>query len=386
MSELAVYDPPATLPARVGVPGTQDFDSWTAVASEVIKLANVIYDTPFVPDGLRSGPAVAAAILAGRELGLGPMTSLANVHVIKGKPALSAVLMRALVLAQGHHWRDVEVTDTRAVIEGRRRTETEWTRVIFTDAQAKQAGIALGGYPQDKLYARATSRLARRKFADVIAGMPYSAEELEDGDAGDAGDAGTVTEPVGDGHAPEKPAPRTARRARAANTPPPAPESPPRDAGAHAPAGGPPLPGEEEVPTSGAGDTAATARVSGGPSSESSAPDETGYDTPGTVTTPQLTAIWTVLRQVFKFTDEEKDQARAVAAHIISRAITSTRQMSRNEGVVILDTLANWQETAKQRGEEPRELLAAYLAAATAQDRAEESQDAAGTGDGDGDG
>ena len=219
MTDLAVYEPSLNLPARTGVPGSDEFDSWIAVASDVIKLSNVIFDTPFVPDGLRgSAPAVAAAILAGRELGLPPLTSLANIHVIKGKPSLAAVLMRALIQAQGHQWRDIEVTDTRAVIEARRRNEPEWTRVSFTADQAKTAKINLGDYPQDKLYARATSRLARRKFADVIAGMPYSSEELEDGPA-DVVLAGESYQPLseagtaeGNGAAPAPARPRTAQR------------------------------------------------------------------------------------------------------------------------------------------------------------------------------
>lgn len=250
MSELAVYE--AAPVARVGAPGSEEFDSWIIVAQDVIRLSNVIFDTPFVPDGLRgSAPAVAAAILAGRELGLAPLTSLANIHVIKGKPALSAVLMRALVQAQGHQWADGDVTDTRAVVRGRRKGEAEWTEVVFTADQAKRAGIELGKYPADKLYARATSRLARRKFADVIAGMPYSADELEDGDD-------THTEPAPAEAA--KPAQRTAQRRTA---PPgrdagksgqhPVSPAPDGDAGSRErldrpAASQPPLPGEDELP------------------------------------------------------------------------------------------------------------------------------------------
>jgi len=209
MTEIAVRPPPA-------LAVVSDIDSWTQIAGQVIKLANEIYDTPFVPDGLRgSVPAVAAAILAGRELGLPPLTSLANIHVIKGKPALSAVLMRALIQAQGHQWQDGDVTDTRAVVRARRRGESEWTEVSFTADQAKRARIDLGGYPQDKLYARATSRLARRKFADVIAGMPYSAEELEDGEVPGDGEMPAAGQ-NGNGHKPPETSPRTARRKTAA--------------------------------------------------------------------------------------------------------------------------------------------------------------------------
>jgi hypothetical protein len=241
MSELDVYRPRAEL----AVPAANDTDSWTAVLNEVATLASQIANTPFVPDGLRgSAPAVAAAILSGRELGLGPMTSLANIHVIKGKPALSAALMRALILAQGHQIETVDISDTRAVVRGRRRGEPTWEEASFTADQAKRAHIDLGGYPQDKLYARATSRLARRKFADVIAGMPYSAEELDDGLDDEAA-------PVDSPAAIESAKPRTAqRRARAQSTPP-AQAAPTPVAAAPAPpagAGGdlPPLPGEED--------------------------------------------------------------------------------------------------------------------------------------------
>ncbi len=314
MTDLEIYQPPAGL----AVPVVAEMDSWIAVCSDVIKVANVICDTPFVPDGLRgSGPAVAAAILAGRELSLGPMTSLANIHVIKGKPALSAVLMRALVQAQGHQWQDGDVTDTRAVVRGRRKGESEWTEVSFTADQAKRAGIELGKYPQDKLYARATSRLARRKFADVIAGMPYSAEELEDG-AGDVILAGESYHPLTEAAA-EQPKQRTAqRRQKTAEKPDPAP---PAATASITPADAytdlPPLPGEDE------------------PEHE---PDGAGYDTPGTVTKPQLTKIAVVFGEL-GFARDERDQRLTIAGQIIRRQIGTSNELSRNEASTLIDTL-----------------------------------------------
>ena len=334
MTELAVYQPPS---AEVAVPDARDTDSWIAVCSDVIKVANVIHDTPFVPEGLRgSAPAVAAAILAGRELGIGPMTALQHIHVIKGKPAQSAALMRALILAAGHKIETVDISDTRCVIRGQRKGESSWEEASFTADQARAARIDLGGYPQDKLYARATSRLARRKFADVIAGMPYSAEELEDGADGDGAPA-AVAAPAAEAK------PRTARRrtsqqkpyvddgSKGINMPPaatPAPADPPM----------PPLPGEDE-------------------SSE-----ERDYDSPGTVTTPQLTAIWTVFSKVYGFTADEKEHAREVAGHIAGRELPSTRDMSHNEAKAVLDTLANWREVAEANQESPRDVLIAAMA------------------------
>ena len=213
-ADLEVYQPPAlaVVPPAEG----NDFDSWIAVAGQVVKLAREICDTPFVPDGLRgSAPAVAAAILAGRELGLPPITALQHTHVIKGKIGHTALLMRALIMSEGHDWQDVDVSDVRAVVKGRRKGEAEWAEASFTADQARRARIDLGGYPQDKLYARATVRLARRKFADVILGMPHAAEELEDGDMPDEPPA-PVAGQNGNGQEPPKTAARTARRKTAA--------------------------------------------------------------------------------------------------------------------------------------------------------------------------
>jgi len=158
-----------------------ELDQWVLVVRDISRLASQISDTEFVPQGMRGNPAaVTAAILTGREMGLAPMTALQHIHVIKGKPGKSAEIMRALVLSAGHEIREIESTDTRVILEGRRRGEEQWTRVQFTADQAKRAKIDLGGYPEDKLYARATSRLCRRKFADVVGGIAATIDELED--------------------------------------------------------------------------------------------------------------------------------------------------------------------------------------------------------------
>ena len=169
MTDLVAYEPPNQI-ART--------DSWVSVLGDVGDLATKIAGTEFVPEAMRGKPAaVAAAILTGRELGVPPMTALAHIHIVKGKPGMSAQLMRQLILGAGHELRYVETTNTRCVVEGRRRGQEDWTRVSFTADQAKNARIDLGGYPEDKLVARATSRLARRVFADVLGGLPYLPEE-----------------------------------------------------------------------------------------------------------------------------------------------------------------------------------------------------------------
>jgi len=287
-------------------------DSWIGILAEVADLAAKISTTEFVPDSLRGKPAaIAAAILTGREMGVPPMTALANIHVIKGKPSQSALLMRALVLARGHDIRDIETTDTRCIVEGRRRGEEEWTRVTFTADQAKRAKIDLGGYPEDKLYARATSRLCRRKFADVLGGMPYSAEELRDGDIDlvEPGPTPSALEP------PEEPKRRTAQRKTVTRPPPAAPhtaaEPQPEDTG-------PPLPGED-----------------GYDDNEPPNPEE-APPTTGAITGPQRTKLHTIFGNIG--INDRRERLR-ISSNIVNRKVTSSLDLTKHEATALIDSL-----------------------------------------------
>ena len=164
----------------------RDTDGWAAVLPAVGDLAGKVAQTEFVPDAMRGKPAVvAAAILYGRELGLEPMTSLRSVNIIKGRPALTAEAMRAMVLAAGHDIRFQEMTSARCVIVGRRKGQDETTTVTFTMDDAKKMGVGGGQQyskmPRQMLAARATSELCRLIFADVIGGL-ISDVEAEDAD------------------------------------------------------------------------------------------------------------------------------------------------------------------------------------------------------------
>jgi hypothetical protein len=316
------------------------------------------------------------------------MTSLANIDVIRGKPTQKPLLMRAMILSHGHKWEDVENTDYRAVVRGRRKDESDWTTVTFTADQAKKAGLNLGNWPADKLYARASSRLAKHRFADVIMGIPYTPEDVEDGLDVEV----TVTS---DNEAPaiEAAKPRTAQRKARTQTPSPAaavtpsaaaPSNPPAQAAAGE--GLPPLPGEEEDPTTsgasysarvpGSGSRAKTAEQSpSSPDGSASTPDDTDYDTPGTVTNRQLTAIWTSLSQTYHFGPDEKDAARGVCAQILGIKLASSKELSHSQARTVLDTLAHWKAQAEKEDEDPRGYLMVMLQAA-AEARGEGEPDA----------
>lgn len=161
-------------------------DSWTDVLQPVIDLVNFIGPsaTEFVPKGLNNEGKLAAAVLYSRELGLPPMTGLSSVHVINGRAGISAETMRALIQQAGHQIRVTEMTDSRCVIKGRRRDEDEWVTASYTMNEADRSGDSKKNpnyrtRPAEMLLARASTRLARMAFADVIKGLT-STEELQD--------------------------------------------------------------------------------------------------------------------------------------------------------------------------------------------------------------
>lgn len=163
----------------------RDTDGWVEVLPAVGDLAGKIAGTEFVPDAMRGKPAVvAAAILYGRELDLAPMSALRAINVIKGKPALSAEAMRAMILAAGHEITFQEMTNARCVIVGRRKGQDSTTTVTYTMDDAKRAGLAgqqqYAKMPRQMLAARATAELARLIFADVIGGLVADIEVDDD--------------------------------------------------------------------------------------------------------------------------------------------------------------------------------------------------------------
>ena len=174
---------------------TSEWDSWIYTFAQTCQLAQYIQHTEMVPKEAKGRPdVIAAIILAGREMHIAPMAALTHLFIVRGRLGQSAQMMRAKALAAGHEIVYKEQSDTRVIVWGRRSNSAEWTKVTFTADQARRLGISLGGggrdggyTAEDKLVARATSRLCKRVFADCISGLP-SVDELEDADLVDGGD------------------------------------------------------------------------------------------------------------------------------------------------------------------------------------------------------
>lgn len=181
----AVATQPAnTLPAPAPSAGTTALVQWAQEASLAYDMAQKLAATSFVPQSLRGKPGdIAAAILAGSELGLKPMATLKSIDIIQGTPALRAHAMRGLIQSQGHDIELVESTDTRCVMRGRRAGSEAWQEVEWTVERAQRMGL-LGKdqwkkNPKGMLVARATGDICRLIASDALHGMPYVSEELE---------------------------------------------------------------------------------------------------------------------------------------------------------------------------------------------------------------
>lgn len=134
-----------------------------------------------------STPQQAVAIAAmGAELGWSPMKSLRSIYLVKGNPQISSQAMLGLVYERlpSAEIDTVQNDSEAAVIKARRGPHDSWSEFSFTLADAKRAGLTSkrGGvwdaYTQDMLWARAVSRMCKRKFPDVVQGC-YVVGELE---------------------------------------------------------------------------------------------------------------------------------------------------------------------------------------------------------------
>lgn len=171
------------------------------------EFGQVLVKSGLLPAGIKTPEAAVVIILKGRELGLPPMQALSHVHVINGKPTLSAEVMMAMALQRGHRVVVAESTSEKATVTGQRLESPgkfgPEQKLTFSMEDARTAGVTGNQtwkkYPAAMLRARAISAFMRMFAPDVLMGASYVAEELganvnEDGDIIDV--ESRTTDPV----------------------------------------------------------------------------------------------------------------------------------------------------------------------------------------------
>lgn len=189
MSELQQWEsnevvPNATPSQPVNMPqGVVDLQMWAQELKAAYQLGEALCQTDFVPKEFKGKPeAAAAAILAGKALGLDPMNSLSNIFVVHGKPALYARTMAGMVMDHGHDLYRSVATPEQVTIMARRKGQSEWQEFTWTIQRAKTAGYTSNTkYKTDPiamLTAKAQAEACRTIAPDVLTGVAtYSVEE-----------------------------------------------------------------------------------------------------------------------------------------------------------------------------------------------------------------
>ena len=151
--------------------------------ADLENVAKAMVSSGYFTDSTKVSQAIVK-IMAGREIGVGPFSSMNGIHIIQGKPAFGANIMASKVKSSGrYNYRVTENTDTVCTIEFMEHFNGSWTTIgtsSFSITDAKKAGTKnLDKFPRNMLFARAMSNGVRWYCPDVMNGsVVYTPEEL----------------------------------------------------------------------------------------------------------------------------------------------------------------------------------------------------------------
>lgn len=173
---------PMTVPAVVRQPRAREFQLLT-IADATTFASAVAKADGMIPRAYLGNPGkILACVLAGQELGVGPMASLRAFHIVEGKPVASYDFWIARLRAAGYRVEWPELSSERVTLRltspaGEVHTET-WDK-----ARAQAAGLWGGKdpwrkYPQTMLQARCVATAGRAFAGEVMFGC-YESDEAD---------------------------------------------------------------------------------------------------------------------------------------------------------------------------------------------------------------
>ena len=153
---------------------------------DVMELGALLSKSGYFKDATDAAQAVVK-VLAGQELGFGPVASMTGIYIVKGRVTLSANLIGAAVKRSGRYDYTISKLDKSlcVLMFWTRRPDGVMIEVgesAFTIDDAKAAGLVNGDnwkkYPRNMLFARALSNGAKWYCPDVFGGPVYTPDEL----------------------------------------------------------------------------------------------------------------------------------------------------------------------------------------------------------------
>jgi len=171
------------IPAEVAVP--RPLPAAVEHFAALQRHADALAPAASLPRHLRGSPADVLLVLrAADDLRLPFIAAVQGLHIVEGKLAMSAELMRALAFGAGHEFWFERSDDNGATACIKRRGSQRVHSATFTMDDARRAGLTgrdnWKKYPASMCAARATSMVARRAIPDVLAGVGHTPEELSD--------------------------------------------------------------------------------------------------------------------------------------------------------------------------------------------------------------
>lgn len=153
---------------------------------DTMQLGKVLAQSGYFQDAREAAQAVVK-VLAGKEMGIGPIAAMTGIYIVKGRVTLSANLMAAQIKRSGKYdYVIAQMTnDVCEVVfyELQNGHRSEIGRSSFTKDDAQQAGLWNSSDPWKKtprnmLFARCMSNGAKWYTPDVFSGPVYTPDEL----------------------------------------------------------------------------------------------------------------------------------------------------------------------------------------------------------------
>ena len=154
-----------------------------AAEVDLFRLGDVLAQSGYFQDARQAAQAIVK-VMAGRELGFGPIASMTGIHIIQGRPAIGADLMAKAVKRSGrYNYRVIGLTDEACSIEFFEKSGDAWQSIgtsLFTRQDATKAKTKnLDAFPRNMLFARAMSNGVKWFCPDALGLTSYTPEELE---------------------------------------------------------------------------------------------------------------------------------------------------------------------------------------------------------------